>query len=427
MNGRPAIRQTSYAEPAAPEPSQAKPSQPKQGRTESAEAALPPAEPLEVLPTESMDVHSDAAWLDQPGQAQVYAPLPLLDSWAYWGRFDFLLWWHRQQDLPPLVTSSPLGTPVDQAGRLDQPATQILYGSNSPEGGSTVGGRVTIGAWTDCSQTCGFGVRYFALGNRRSEFQADSDTTPILARPFFNVTLNVQDADVVAYPNDTIGQLGVSNVSRVHGGDAFWRRLFYADSCHRLDLLVGYQVARLGHNLAIDSQRTVIRQGGSIPFGTVVNSSDVFDTENTYHAGAIGMIGEYDRGNVTWRLLAKVGLGNMRQEVAIHGLTTTSIPGQATTVQRQGLLARQSNIGSYSQDVFAVSPEIGLNMAYHLSDHVDVTLGYSFLYWNRVALPASQIDMGIETRAAAATRPAFALQDTDYLLHGLNVGLQWVY
>ncbi len=52
---------------------------------------------------------------------------------------------------------------------------------------------------------------------------------------------------------------------------------------------------------------------GSIPFGTVIDMYDSFDTTNRYHAGEIGFLGEYDRGDITWSLLAKVGLGNMKQ------------------------------------------------------------------------------------------------------------------
>jgi len=323
------------------------------------------------------------------------------------------------------VTTSPDGTLIGQAGVLGQPNTQILYGSETANEAANVGGRVMFGAWVDTEQLTGFGVRFYALGNSTDRFRATSDVYPILARPFFNVSLGQQDADVVAFPGETTGSIAVANRAKTVGGDAFWRRLFYEDTCHRIDLLVGYQTARIDQDLRIDSSRTVTATGGSIPVDTVVDSYDLFDTENVYHAATIGMIAEYDRGPVTWRLLAKVGLGNMRQRVHIDGQTATAIPGQSTTTAQQGLLTQTSNIGDYSRNQFSASPEVALSIAYHMNECVDLTVGYSFIYWSHVMQPGDQLGLQIDTRDQTA--PLFSTTDSDYFLQGLNFGIQWAY
>ena len=48
-----------------------------------------------------------------------------------WVRGDYLLWWMPGFNVPALVTTSPAGTPRNQAGRLDQPGTSILFGNSA--------------------------------------------------------------------------------------------------------------------------------------------------------------------------------------------------------------------------------------------------------------------------------------------------------
>ncbi len=353
-------------------------------------------------------------------------------GWTYWGSFEFLLWWRRGQELPPLVTSSPITVAAADAGVLGLPNTQIFYATEDQGGDARPGGRLTFGAWFDACQFSGAGARLYALGESTAHYDIDSDVNPVLARPFYNVALAQQDADVVAFPNFTTGAIAVRNTSRVSGGDVFFRRLFYQDGCRRIDLIAGYQFAAIDTDLMIASSRTSVRQEGSIPFGTVIENADAFDSENRYNAGEIGLWGDMDRGNVTWSFLAKVGLGRMNQRTQITGRTVTTIPGEAPTFSDQGLLALGTNIGSYERNVFVVSPELALNLAYHVNDCIDLTFGYSFLYWNHVAMPGDQIDLSLNTSQIGGAlvgepRPAFPGRDSDYYVHGLNVGVQWIW
>lgn len=295
-----------------------------------------------------------------------------------------------------------------------------------------VGGRLTLGLWFDECETIGLGTRLYSLGESNATFAADSDTYGILARPFLNWTLGQPDADVVAYPTFSTGAIAVNNSLRVGGGDIFLRRMLFADDCRRLDLIGGYQFAKIDSDLQINSSRRSIRQEGSIPFGTVVQLYDLFDTSNRYSAGELGFIGEYDRGSITWNLLAKVGLGTMQKTTRISGGTTTAVPGLPVTTTNQGLLALGTNIGTYEENVFTVSPEFQLSAAYHLNDNLDLTIGYSFLYWNHVAQPGQQIDEVLNTSQLGGplvgdARPTFLNQDSNFFVQGLSVGVQWIW
>ncbi len=279
-------------------------------------------------------------------------------GWCYWGSAEFLLWWRKGQKLPPLVTTSPTTTPEELAGVLGVEGTDILYATETQSGDARPGARLTAGLWFSSCHITGFGARLYMLGESTAHYNQDSDTVSVLARPFFNLDLVMEDAVQIAYPGATEGAISIRNNSRVSGGDLFFRRLFFSDSCRRVDLIGGYQFARIDTDISIASNLVVVGTG-NIPLGTTLGVLDSFDTRNTYSAGVFGLWGVYDRGPVTWSLLAKVGFGNMSQRTAIRGQTTTT--NVVSTVTDQGLLAVSTNSGVYKQSVFAVSPEMAFS------------------------------------------------------------------
>ena len=49
-------------------------------------------------------------------------------------------------------------------------------------------------------------------------------------------------------------------------------------------------------------------------------------------------------------------------------------------------MTQQTNIGVFERDLTVWAPEAGVKVAYSLNDRVAVSVGYTFLYWTRVAL-----------------------------------------
>ena len=292
---------------------------------------------------------------------------------------------------------------------------------------------MTFGMWFDPCFIRGVGARLFVLGNSQTNYEITHDSIPILTRPFNNLTLGREDSDVITYPGVSIGGIAVQDSSRVGGGDVFWRRMCFQDACRRVDFIAGYQFATIDQKLAIQSNRTIVATGGTIANGTVILNEDIFDTQNRYHAGSIGLMAEYDRCHLTWNLLAKVGLGRMTQRTHISGSRSTTVPNQTPIVTDQGLYALGTNIGNYEGSVFTVSPEVSLNVSYYLHDCLMLTAGYSFILWNHVAQPGDQIDRTINTTQITTTtltgepRPSFLGADSTYTLHGMNIGLTWIW
>ena len=67
---------------------------------------------------------------DLPVKAIYKAPPPPL-SGGFWIGAEYLLWSAKGDKLPPLVTTSPAGTPAPLAGVLGAPGTSVLFGDES--------------------------------------------------------------------------------------------------------------------------------------------------------------------------------------------------------------------------------------------------------------------------------------------------------
>ncbi len=352
----------------------------------------------------------------------------------FWLRAEYLLWWTKGDDLPPLVTTSPAGTPPGERGVLGAPGTTVLLDGNLDDDVRS-GGRFSIGYWLDDCQTLGLYGDYFFLGDGDETFIFSSPTgDPILARPFFDATTGLADSQIL--PGDII----VDTDSDLQGAGAgllcnlrccegccqtdCWKQR----DCRRLDLIAGYRFLRLDENLGIREQLTVVDPGSGVPVGTTFDLNDSFDAENTFHGGELGLVSRRYYRRWSLDLLGKVALGNTRQVVTIDGSTVTTVPGGSPTPGQGGLLALPSNIGRYERDEFSFVPEVGVTLGYFLRPRWRATVGYSFLYWADVARPGDQIDLVIDPAqlpppTGPGTRPAFTFNDTDFWAQGINFGV----
>src|SRR6202040_2758039 len=93
--------------------------------------------------------------------------------------------------------------------------------------------------------------------------------------------------------------------------------------------------------------------------------------------------------------LGKVALGATHEVVDIHGATVLTSPAGATVVTPAGFLASESNSGHFTRDVFAVVPELGINVGCQITRHLRASVGYTFLYWSSVVRPGGQVDVGL--------------------------------
>ncbi|OHB76791.1 MAG: hypothetical protein A2W31_12660 [Planctomycetes bacterium RBG_16_64_10] len=355
----------------------------------------------------------------------------------FWFRADYLLWWTKGSHLPPLVTTSPPGTPRQDAGVLGEPGTTILFGDEYVNTGSRSGQRLVAGVWLDSCARVGLAFDYFDLAAESTRFSASGDGSPILARPFYNVQTAAPSAQLMSFPGLISGSV------QAHSRDYFqstgaWLRCNLADSqwcpCdvrgYRVDLIAGYRYYRLSDALSIDEDLTAT---DPIFTGTTYDLRDWFQAENEFNGAELGCKTEWYRGRWSLGVLAKMAVGNNRQVVTIDGRTVTTLPGLLPVTEPGALLTAETNIGRYTRDQFTVIPQLGFELGFRLCDHARLLAGYDLIYWPHVLRAADQIDLAVDPRNIPPAQPggtifpAARLCSNDFWAQGLNLGLEVCY
>ncbi len=345
---------------------------------------------------------------------------------------EYLLWWTRGSRVPPLVTTSPTGTPRAQAGVLGQDTT-VLIGDEGLADGVRSGGRFTFDYWFEPEACTGLEVSYTVVGEETNSFAVGSQGDPILARPYFNVSTDLQDAKLIAFPNVVDGSVSVEATTEFQSVEVLLRRMLTRDCNVRLDGLIGWRFNRLSDHLRISESTVSTDPGSIIPVGTTVDLFDRFDTMNRFHGAQLGLLLEERHRQWTLDTSIKVALGNTHSSVRIDGSTTTTVPSVAPVTSRGGLLALPTNIGLYEDNRFSVVPEFGIAVGYDLTCRLRATFGYTVIYWSNVARPGEQIDFGVNNSqfsggpVTGEARPEFTWATSGFWAQGLNFGLEYCY
>ena len=338
----------------------------------------------------------------------VKAPAKAVAFNPFWAEADLLAWTVKGDRLPPLVTTSPAGTPMIPAGILGFPTTTVLFGDSSVNGGWRPGGRLQAGYWFDPSRSRGVEASVFGLGDISTGFNADSNTTPIIARPFFNPLTNTQEALFVAFPGVTSGNIAINETSRFYGAGALYRQDIGTWGNMRVSALAGYRYLHVSDDLSIAMQQTAVG-GGAIPIGTTFATSDSFRAGSDFHGVDLGLAGQWQRDRWTLEWRTKVALGGNINTSNVNGTTAITIAG-VTTNLAGGMLALPSNIGSTSQTRFAVVPELSLKAGYQIAPQWRLFAGYDVLYWTNVQRAGGLIDLTVNPLLIPPTSPTSPLR-----------------
>jgi Putative beta barrel porin-7 (BBP7) len=317
-----------------------------------------------------------------PAPAQPVVPLnnstAPSDSQA-WVSADYLLWWIKGSQLPPLLITSG-STPLTQTTTpfpFLLPAASIVTDSSSPSPPSfssvlvgpgfgdeiRSGCRCSIGSWLDSEQTFGVEAGYFILPSQSSHVSAASSGNPGLAIPFVNAATGQpgsyaigQSASVTSFSSvfitggginvflgNTIitdaasGAVSFASSSQLQGTEANAILRAVNGSGFSLDLLAGFRYVQLDDSLSIGStvtqthtntttNDTVLGSGTIVDnFTALVTRSDQFQAHNDFFGGQLGARAAYTWGNFSLSACGEVALGNMNQTVNVSGATAASI------------------------------------------------------------------------------------------------------
>lgn len=344
---------------------------------------------------------------------------------TFWLETDYLLRRTRGNPLPPLVTSSPAGTPQSLAGVL--PGARVLFGGGNVDEGERNGARLAFGYWLHHQRRWAFEAGVDWLGdNGGTHFAASSDGSSFLARPFINANQNAPDALLVSAPGQFSGAVSSSTFTQALSASAGLRKRWQETEHWRIDLLAGYRYFQYRETLNVQQNSTVIG-GGTLPAGTTISGVDAFNAKNDFNGGEVGLAAEWHRNRWSAVITPRVALGVANKHSRING--ETIVDGGSPLVG--DLLALSSNIGSRSDNSFAALPEARLVGRYAVSEHVGLTLGYTVRYLSDVLRTSGQIDLTINPNllppaiGGGPERPAPQMHTSGLWSQGLNAGLEF--
>src|SRR5262249_20067495 len=142
---------------------------------------------------------------------------------VFWISAEALAWAAKGDHLPPLVTTSPAGTPLAQAGVIGQSGTSVLFGNDDVSDRFRAGARVRAGYWFDPQRTRGIELYAFMLDRDATKLTFSSNTFAILAHPYTDAVSGLPSASLVAFPGTFSGSVAIDDTSRLFGAGAAYR------------------------------------------------------------------------------------------------------------------------------------------------------------------------------------------------------------
>ncbi len=375
--------------------------------------------------------------LDAPLCGGAVGPLGLLTGPNKFQLYaDMLLWWVSAAHAPPLVTTSS----PQFNGILGSGDTRVLYPDGSVNNTLHTGGRFGGVYWLGCDTRWGLDGNVWFLGRNGTESVFGPGATGVLARPFFNLNQGIPFSELVASPGLATGSVRVNTETTMWGAEANLRRYLASTPCARLDLIAGFRYVGLQEELGI-TEAFARTPGSPTTIGppTVLSGSitDRIRTENHFYGAQVGLAGEVRRGRWFAEGRASVALGDVFETVQIGGSQLLQFTTGASAFPGGLLALPGANIGTFRQEQFAVVPEVGVKIGYHLTPHLRLAVGYDFLYLSRALRPGDQIDTGLDVTRIPnfpvagtvpplqAVRPAVTLRDAGVFAQGITFSLQY--
>jgi len=338
---------------------------------------------------------------------------------------EALLWWFK---------GSPAPVPLVSTGFLTDAGTKVLLGGKDLDTNPNSGFRVTAGY--SLTDRWGAEGSVFYLVDRSTSRTASSSGqigSQDLLIPFFDVTAPGENTTGLSSQGQFAGSAKEELSNSFLGAELNGTMKLLSAAPWRVDLLGGLRYLNLRETYTFTTSSPNIPPQPVDVFQT----KDEFDATNNFYGAQLGVRARYDQGSWFANSAVKFALGAMVQSVDIDGFLETNDFNDFGPVQRfaGGYFAQPTNIGRHSRSVFAVVPEVGLNIGYRITEWVSVFAGYTFLYTNSVVRPAQQIDRNINPTQSASfegspptplegpAQPSFRFHGSDFWAQGLNVGL----
>jgi hypothetical protein len=361
----------------------------------------------------------------------------------WYGSAEYMLLWSKNGPVDvPLVTIGSLADKI--GGALGQPNTAILFPAGDHlDYGATSGARMVLGYWFDRQGSIGIEGVGMVTEQRSSisRFTANGSGVPLLGQPFFNANTGSPDFNDAANPFVATGGVEVVSHSQLYGAEFNIVSNLHRDDCWNVDVFAGFRWVALDESLII-SNASVAAPGFvsffenvAFPPPAITGSTDNFTTHNHFYGANIGGRLDYKTNNWLFGVGLKVGLGDVHEEIDVKGFSTLSVgPVGPVSVTSPGFLTGPNNIGRFSEDTFAVIPQLDLKAGYQFNCHFSAYVGYMFMYWSDVVRPGSQIDPFINPNKVptfvefglpdGSQHPVAQFSHSEYWIQGVTFGCE---
>lgn len=357
-----------------------------------------------------------------------------------WMTAEALIWFPKGRSAPALVTENPDETLPPE---LDQGAVSLFGGQSSQfptrdafEGDVTGGFRLDGGLYL--TKDFGVGGRFWWLAETEDDFAyTGTGNTRSIGRPFFNLdpTSLSEDAFLINFDDgnpatDSFnGSVTATSSLEMYGAEAYARMAMLTGSNYRAELLGGYSHFGIDDELSMQSVSTQTTAPVNGAVGDQYSFTDLITAENRFNGGQLGIETSIQRGGWTLRALSKVHLGNMNQTFTANG-NRSFIPAATPPAQVDatgGFLVLEDR--TLEQDTFTFAPELNLKLGYQFRPNIALSVGYSFLYWDRVALVGDNLNNIFDESAIlppypspAANQPFTGLRESSMWVQGIDLG-----
>lgn len=338
---------------------------------------------------------------------------------------EALVWWMK---------SSPTPVPIITDGLYGRAGTNVLLGGGDADTNPNPGLRVSAGYVVD--PLWGIEGNFLYIGERSTSNGVESSgqhgSTDLLV-PFFDVTGNRENVTEISFSPVYKGSATTEFTNSMMGAELNAVRAMPSDKPWDVRLIGGFRWLQLEESYTITTSSSFIPP---IPADVWI-TTDRFDATNNFYGAQFGGRARYQSDPWFATGVLKVGLGAMVQKVDVSGSLVTNDFGASGANQTfpGGYFALPTNIGNYSRTVFAVVPEVQLNVGLRITPSVSIVAGYSFLYASDVARPGKQINRNINptqsvsyvgeppaTRAGPA-QPDFSFDSSDFWAQGVSLGI----
>ena len=375
---------------------------------------------LTVLSTcvmEDAPASSGNVVVDQPGNACEKCPS------RWYARVEFLWWWLKQDEIPPLLTTGSGGS----SGIPGDDGVSVIFGGGMQSRHDRfIGVRPTVGWWTDACHAFGVEASAFFLERDSSILHIKRVETP-LYQIYVDANTGQWAAEQFAgeFPNGVVRQGSVQVYGRkeLYGQDVRGLALLQEAESWRWYGVMGAKF------LQFRNQLNVVMTGMDQPdLNVLYGVEDNFYSYDRFYGSQLGFRWEVQRGNWEAQMTLVSGIGATEQRIRTDGRREVRTP-LSQDVRPVGLHVQYTNTGDWSRWVFDAVPEVNLNVSWGPCDWLRVQAGYTLIYWMRVLRASDQLD-AVNTdqingpNFMRPARPIIPWKETSFWAQGLSIGVE---